>query len=151
MNIKEGDVFPDFKLKADDGREVSLSDLKGKITVVYFYPKDNTPGCTKEACSFRDNINDFQSLGVPIYGISVDSIESHRKFKQKYGLPFTLLSDSDKKLVSELKIKSASGTASRVTFILDKDGKVLKIYPKVSPDKHAEEVLSFLKEKLSSH
>ncbi len=147
MNIKEGDKFPDFKLKADDGGEVSLSDLKGKKTVVYFYPKDNTSGCTKEACSFRDDINDFKSMGIPIFGISVDSTESHRKFKAKYSIPFTLLSDSDKKLISTLGIKSITGTASRVTFILDEEGKVLKVYPKVSPDKHAEELLAFLKYK----
>ncbi len=146
MDIKEGQSFPDFTLKSDSGEEVSLSDLKGKTSIIYFYPKDDTPGCTKEACSFRDNINSFQSIGVPVFGVSVDSVESHKKFKEKYSLPFTLLSDSDKKLVTKLKIKSLIGFASRVTFILDKDGKVLKIYPKVSPDKHAEEILAFLRE-----
>ena len=145
MEVKEGDMFPDFSLKADDGKEVSLSDLKGKKSVVYFYPKDDTPGCTKEACSFRDNINSFKSLGIPVFGISVDSIESHKKFKSKYSIPFTLLSDSDKKIVTKLGIKSMLGVASRVTFILDENGKILKVYPKVSPDKHAEEILSFLK------
>ncbi len=145
MEVKEGDKFPDFRLKADDGKEISLSDLKGKKSIVYFYPKDNTPGCTKEACSFRDNINSFKSLGIPVFGISVDNIESHKKFKSKYSIPFTLLSDSDKKIVTELGIKSISGVASRVTFILDENGKILKIYPKVSPDKHAEEILEFLR------
>ncbi len=144
MKVKEGDRFPDFSLLSDDGKTVSLSDLRGKEVVIYFYPKDNTPGCTKEACSFRDNINRFNSLGIPVYGISVDSVDSHIKFKNKYSLPFTLLSDSDKKLINELGIKSMFGTASRVTFILDKDGKIIKIYPKVSPDKHAEEIISFL-------
>ncbi len=145
MEVKEGEMFPDFRLKADDGKEVSLSDLKGKKSVVYFYPKDDTPGCTKEACSFRDNINSFKSLGIPVFGISVDSIESHKKFKGKYSIPFILLSDSDKKIVTKLGIKSLTGTASRVTFILDEDGKILKVYLKVSPDKHAEEILAFLK------
>ena len=145
MEVKEGDKFPDFRLKADDGKEISLSDLKGKKSIVYFYPKDNTPGCTKEACSFRDNINSFKSLGIPVFGIRVDNIESHKKFKSKYSIPFTLLSDSDKKIVTELGIKSISGVASRVTFILDENGKILKIYPKVSPDKHAEEILEFLR------
>ena len=145
MEVKEGESFPEFKLKADDGKEVSLSDLKGKKSVVYFYPKDNTPGCTKEACSFRDNINFFKSLGIPVFGISIDSIESHKKFKSKYSIPFTLLSDSDKKVVTKLGIRSISGVALRVTFILDENGKILKIYPKVSPDKHAEEILEFLK------
>ncbi|MEM0143057.1 MAG: peroxiredoxin [Candidatus Parvarchaeum sp.] len=143
MDIKEGQQFPDFRLKADDGKEVSLSDLKGKKSVIYFYPKDDTPGCTKEACSFRDNINSFESLNVPVFGISVDSVESHKRFKNKYSIPFTLLSDSDKKIVGKLGIKSMLGTASRVTFILDENGKILKIYPKVSPDKHAEEILAF--------
>ncbi|EEZ93299.1 MAG: alkyl hydroperoxide reductase/ Thiol specific antioxidant/ Mal allergen [Candidatus Parvarchaeum acidiphilum ARMAN-4] len=145
MEVKEGDMFPDFKLKADDGKEVSLSDLKGKKSVVYFYPKDDTPGCTKEACSFRDSINSFESQRIPVFGISVDSIESHKKFKNKYSIPFTLLSDSDKKVIAKLGIKSILGVASRVTFILDENGKILKIYPKVSPDKHAEEILAFLK------
>jgi len=145
MEVKEGESFPEFKLKADDGKEVSLSDLKGKKSVVYFYPKDNTPGCTKEACSFRDNINFFKSLGIPVFGISIDSIESHKKFKSKYSIPFTLLSDSDKKVVTKLGIRSISGVALRVTFILDENGKILKIYPKVSPDRHAEEILEFLK------
>lgn len=145
MEVKEGDMFPDFKLKADDGKEVSLSNLKGKKSVVYFYPKDDTPGCTKEACSFRDSINSFESQGIPVFGISVDSIESHKKFKNKYSIPFTLLSDSDKKVIVKLGIKSILGVASRVTFILDENGKILKIYPKVSPDKHAEEILAFLK------
>ena len=141
MEVKEGDMFPDFKLKADDGKEVSLSDLKGKKSVVYFYPKDDTPGCTKEACSFRDSINSFESQRIPVFGISVDSIESHKKFKNKYSIPFTLLSDSDKKVIAKLGIKSILGVASRVTFISDENGKILKIYPKVSPDKHAEEIL----------
>jgi len=145
MEVKEGESFPEFKLKADDGKEVSLSDLKGKKSVVYFYPKDNTPGCTKEACSFRDNINFFKSIGIPVFGISIDSIESHKKFKSKYSIPFTLLSDSDKKVVTKLGIRSISGVALRVTFILDENGKILKIYPKVSPDRHAEEILEFLK------
>lgn len=145
MEVKEGDAFPDFRLKADDGMEVSLSDLKGKRSVVYFYPKDDTPGCTKEACSFRDNINSFKSLGIPVFGISVDNIESHKKFKSKYSIPFILLSDSDKKVVTKLGIKSMFGAASRVTFILDENGKILRVYPKVSPDKHAEEILTFLK------
>ncbi len=146
MNIKENDRFPNFKLKTDDGKELSLSDIKGKSSVIYFYPKDSTPGCTREACSFRDNINSFKSLGIPVFGISVDTVESHKKFKQKYSIPFTLLSDNERVLVSKLEIKSPTGSALRVTFILDKDGKVIKIYPKVSPDKHAEEILRFFKD-----
>ncbi len=145
MNVKEGDMFPDFLLDSAHGETVSLSMIKGSITVVYFYPKDNTPGCTKEACNFRDNIDKFSELNVPIYGVSVDGIESHKKFKEKYQLPFTLLSDNKKELITKLGIKSITGVASRVTFVLDKDGKILKIYPKVSPDQHAGELMYYLK------
>lgn len=145
MNVKEGDKFPDFKLGSDDGKEVSLYDLQGKKTILYFYPKDDTPGCTKEACSFRDNINSFKSLNIPVFGVSVDDIDSHKKFKEKYAIPFTLLSDPKKELVTKLGIKSITGSASRVTFILDENGKITKIYPKVSPDRHAEEILNLVK------
>ena len=145
MKVKEGDNFPEFNLKADDGRTISTSQLNGRFTIIYFYPKDDTPGCTKEACGFRDYINEFNKLGLSIFGISVDGVESHQKFKRKYSIPFTLLSDSNKELISALGIKSIIGAASRVTFILDKATKIIKIYPKVSPDKHAEEILSFVK------
>ena len=145
MNVKEGDKFPDFKLESDDGKEVSLYDLQGKKTILYFYPKDDTPGCTKEACSFRDNINSFKSLNIPVFGVSVDDIDSHKKFKEKYVIPFTLLSDPKKELVTKLGIKSITGSALRVTFILDENGKIIKIYPKVSPDRHAEEILNLVK------
>lgn len=146
MNFKEGDTFPDFSLESDSGSTVSINDLKGKKSVVYFYPKDDTPGCTKEACNFRDNLDKFEELGVPIYGISVDSVDSHKKFKAKYGLNFPLLSDSKKELVTKLGIKSLTGSAQRVTFVLDKEGKIIKIYPNVSPDKHSDELFSYLSE-----
>ncbi|MCL4399622.1 peroxiredoxin [Candidatus Parvarchaeota archaeon] len=151
MNIKENDAFPSFSLPADDGSVVSLSSLKGKVTVVYFYPKDDTPGCTTEACGFRDSLKNLDSLGVPVYGISVDSVESHKKFKEKYKINFRLLSDSQKKLVEKLGIKSMTGVASRVTFILDENGRVLKIYPKVSPDLHASEVIEYLSSLKKDH
>ena len=144
MEVSEGDQFPNFLLDNENGETISLETLRGKNTVVYFYPKDNTPGCTTEACNFRDNIDKFVAMGVPVYGVSVDSAESHKKFKNKYNLPFMLLSDSKKELVGKLGIKSLKGVASRVTFVLDRDGKILKIYPKVSPDSHAEELLYYL-------
>ncbi len=144
MEVSEGDQFPNFLLDNENGETISLETLRGKNTVVYFYPKDNTPGCTTEACNFRDNIDKFVAMGVPVYGVSVDSAESHKKFKNKYNLPFMLLSDSKKELVGKLGIKSLTGVASRVTFVLDRDGKILKIYPKVSPDSHAEELLYYL-------
>ncbi|MCW1292166.1 MAG: peroxiredoxin [Candidatus Rehaiarchaeum fermentans] len=144
MKVKEGDDFPDFKLMSDAGNYVSLSDLKGKRVIIYFYPKDDTPGCTKEACNFRDNINEIRSLNVEIYGVSVDTIESHKKFKEKYSLPFTLLSDHDKQLSKTLGILGVFGTDRRVTFIVN-NGKIEKIFPKVSPDKHAKEIIEYLK------
>lgn len=147
MNVKEGEEFPDFTLEADDGRKISLSDLKGKRKIIYFYPADNTPGCTKEACGFRDHIKEIRDLGFEIYGISVDDIASHRKFKQKYNLPFTLLSDNKKELIKKLGIE-ALGRARRVTFIVDENNKIEKIFPKVSPDVHAEEIIKMYKGKI---
>jgi peroxiredoxin Q/BCP len=144
MNVKEGDVFPNFSLIDDAGRTVTREDIGGKISVVYFYPKDNTSGCTTEACSFRDDMAKFTAAGISVYGISTDNINSHMKFKQKNNLNFTLLSDEHKTLVAQLGIKSFLGVAKRVTFILDSYGKILKIYPKVSPAGHAEEILSFI-------
>ncbi|MEM3828810.1 MAG: peroxiredoxin [Conexivisphaerales archaeon] len=144
MKLKEGDSFPDFKLMSDSGEYVSLSDLKGKRVILYFYPKDDTPGCTKEACNFRDSINEIRSLNVDIYGVSVDSVESHKRFKEKYSLPFTLLSDHDKKLSKELGVLGVFGLDKRVTFILN-DGKIEKVFPKVSPDKHAKEIIEYIK------
>ncbi len=144
MKVKEGDRFPDFSVNDDEGNNVTLDAIKGKTTVIYFYPKDDTPGCTKEACNFRDDLEKFKTCGVPIYGVSVDSLESHKKFKKKYNLDFPLLSDKEKKLVEELGIKSIIGNAKRVTFVLDADGKIIKIYPNVSPDKHSKELIEFI-------
>ena len=144
MKVKEGDRFPDFSVNDDEGNNVTLDAIKGKTTVIYFYPKDDTPGCTKEACNFRDDLEKFKTCGVPIYGVSVDSLESHKKFKKKYNLDFPLLSDKEKKLVEELGIKSIIGNAKRVTFVLDADGKIIKIYPNVSPDKHSKELVEFI-------
>ncbi len=144
MKVKEGDRFPDFSVNDDEGNNVTLDAIKGKTTVIYFYPKDDTPGCTKEACNFRDDLEKFKTCGVPIYGVSVDSLESHKKFKKKYNLDFPLLSDNEKKLVEELGIKSIIGNAKRVTFVLDADGKIIKIYPNVSPDKHSKELIEFI-------
>src|SRR5690349_9514080 len=93
--LKAGDPAPDFKAQSDDGKQVSLSDLKGKRTVLYFYPKDDTPGCTTQACDFRDNLVQLGGIGVQVYGISPDSVESHKKFRDKYGLTFPLLADPD--------------------------------------------------------
>lgn len=149
--LKEGDKAPDFKLKDSNGKIVSLKDFRGKDVVLYFYPKDDTSGCTKEACSFRDSYPDFNKLDAVILGISADSEESHRKFISKYELPFTLLSDPGKEAIDAYgvwKEKSMYGKKymgiERTTFLIDRNGKIKKIFPKVKVDGHADEILSFL-------
>lgn len=150
--LTEGKKAPAFKLKDQDGNIVSLKDFSGKHVVLYFYPKDDTSGCTKEACSFRDNLPDFSKIKAVILGVSADSIESHKKFQEKYNLPFTLLSDEDKKVVNDYGVwveKSMYGRKymgiERTTFIIDENGKIKKIFNKVKVDGHTEEVLSALK------
>ncbi len=144
MKVKEGEKFPEFSLEDYSGKTVSNADLNGEFNVVYFYPKDMTPGCTKEACGFRDSLREFTDKKIPVYGISTDSVESHRKFKEKNSLNFPLLSDKNKTLVDKLGIKSLVGSAKRVTFIVDKSGSIIKIYPKVTPQGHSEEILRFI-------
>src|SRR5438132_556359 len=136
--VKEGQAAPAFKLQDDEGNWVSLSDLRGKSVVLYFYPKDDTPGCTAEACSFRDEFAEFKTRGVEILGVSADSPESHQKFKQKYHLTFPLLSDPDKKTLKAYgvwKEKSMYGRKfmgiERTTLLIDENGKIQKIFPKV--------------------
>ncbi|TYQ12774.1 UNVERIFIED_CONTAM: peroxiredoxin Q/BCP [Acetivibrio alkalicellulosi] len=149
--LKENDKSIDFILPDSEGKEVSLSSFKGKKVVLYFYPKDNTPGCNKEACSFRDVYDDILETGAVVIGVSPDSTASHEKFKSKFGLPFFLLSDSDHKVAEaygswgEKKMygKSYMGII-RSTFIIDETGTIIKVFPKVSPEKHGEEVLKFL-------
>jgi peroxiredoxin Q/BCP len=149
--LGEGITVPDFTLKADDGRKVSLSDLRGQKVVLYFYPKDDTPGCTKEACSFRDNCSAIAAAGAKVVGISPDTVQSHDKFKGKYELPFTLLSDPDH-CVAEMfgawGEKKSSGRIYmgiiRSTFVIDEEGKVVKVFPKVKPENHSQEVLETL-------
>ncbi|MCJ7555099.1 MAG: thioredoxin-dependent thiol peroxidase [Ignavibacteriaceae bacterium] len=151
--VKEGNKAPAFSLPDQDGKQVSLSDLKGKNVVLYFYPKDNTSGCTKEACQFRDAFPRFKGANAVIIGISPDSVESHKRFENKYELPFTLLSD-EKKLVLEKyevwKEKSMYGRkymgVERTTFIIDKEGKIRNIFNKVKVSDHEKQVLQALKE-----
>jgi peroxiredoxin Q/BCP len=154
VEIQEQQPAPDFTLSAigDDevvkNGQVHLADLRGKNIVLYFYPKDDTPGCTTEACSFRDANHEMQRRGVVVLGVSADDIASHRKFADKYGLPFPLLADTDK-TVSQLygvwKEKSMYGKKyigiNRETFLIDKEGTVRKVWPKVKADRHAQEVL----------
>ena len=150
--MDEGEKAPDFTLEADDGRQISLKDYLGKRVVVYFYPKDDTPGCTREAVEFRDVADEFEREGAVVVGVSKDSVESHRKFKQKYGLPFTLLSDPDGKvleLYGVWKEKSLYGRTfmgtERTTFLIDEKGVVVKVYRKVMPEGHARVCLLDLK------
>lgn len=148
--LKEGNRAPDFILPSSDGGNVSLKDFKGKeIVVLYFYPKDDTPGCTKEACSFRDQRKLFQAQGAEIFGVSFDSIDSHKKFIGKYKLSFPLLADEDKTVAKKygiFKEKSMYGRTfmgiERTTFVIDKHQKIAKIFPKVKVEGHADEVLS---------
>jgi peroxiredoxin Q/BCP len=131
---------PDFSLLNQDGEEVVLSSLKGSFVLIYFYPKDDTPGCTKEACTIRDAYDIFKQKDIVVLGISKDSVSSHKKFAEKYGLPFTLLSDTDKKVISAYEAGSMLMT-KRISYLLDKDGTIAQVYPKVDPAMHAKEIL----------
>jgi peroxiredoxin Q/BCP len=129
-------------LTAEDGGHVGPGDLAGQRTVLYFYPKDDTPGCTKEACAFRDRMADYQEADIKVYGVSLDSPESHREFREKYGLNFPLLTDEGGRAAEALGIMSEKGSARRVTFLLDPDGNIVRVYPEVSPETHADEILA---------
>ena len=153
MELKVGDKAPSFKLKNQDGKIISLSDLRGKPIVLYFYPKDDTSGCTKEACNFRDEFPKFGKMKAEIIGVSADTVESHKKFAQKYKLPFNLLSDEKKEIVAKYGVwqeKSMYGRKYmgivRTTFIIDPYGKISKIFYKVKVDNHNQEVMEALKE-----
>jgi len=146
-------LAPDFTLPDQHGEDHTLSDYRGQWVLLYFYPKDDTPGCTKEACSIRDAFPHFEELNIKVLGVSVDSIESHRKFSEKFKLPFTLLSDAHKKVVSHYCVwgeKSFMGREHegviRSSFLIDPTGTIEKVYTDVKPEKHAEEVLRDLKQ-----
>ena len=152
--LKEGDKAPDFKAKNQNGETVKLSSLKGTRVVLYFYPKDDTPGCTKEACSFRDADDVYAEKGIRVLGVSIDDEKSHQKFATKYGLPFDLLVDSDKQIVEKYGVwgeKSMYGRkymgTLRKTFLIDEKGKIVKIFDKVKVGEHADEVLKAFGEK----
>jgi peroxiredoxin Q/BCP len=148
---KVGDRAPAFSLPTGDGKTVSLKDFKGKKVVLYFYPKDNTSGCTKEACSFRDNMAILKRKGAMVLGVSADSVDSHRKFADKFDLPFPLLSDEKKEMLKTYgvwKEKSMYGKKyygiERTTYVIDEKGTITHIFPKVKVDGHTEEILSVL-------
>jgi peroxiredoxin Q/BCP len=149
--VEEGKLAPDFELTSDSGETVRLSDLKGRPVVVYFYPRDDTPGCTAQACGIRDNHDAFAERGAVVLGISPDDESSHVKFKQKYGLPFTLLADPDHRVADEYGVwgeRSMYGKTymgiERSTFVIDPEGNVARIMRRVKPDTHAEQVLQAL-------
>ena len=151
LKLKEGDKAPDFTAPTSGDGKVSLADFKGKYVVLYFYPRDDTPGCSKEACAFRDEFAAFKRKGAVVLGVSVDSAKSHDKFVEKFKLPFTLVSDEDKKIVQAYGVwgeKNFMGRkylgTHRVTFLIGPDGRIKKIWPKVKPEEHAGEVLAAL-------
>jgi peroxiredoxin Q/BCP len=146
--VQEGIKAPSFTLPDSTGKKYRLEDFKGKTIILYFYPKDDTPGCTKEACDFRDHHSQFKKKGVEVLGVSADNEASHQKFASKYSLPFTLLADKEAKISKEYgvyKEKSMYGKTymgiERTTFVIDPEGKIKKIYPKVKVDGHIEEIL----------
>ena len=150
--LETGTKAPDFTLNDKDGNAVSLSDFMGKKVVLYFYPKDNTPGCTRQACAFAAAYEDFKTLDAVVIGVSKDSEASHRKFAEKYGLPFILLSDPELKAIQAYGVwqeKKNYGKVSmgvvRSTFIIDEKGFIEKVMPKVKPDTNAAEILAYLK------
>jgi peroxiredoxin Q/BCP len=151
--LKAGDKAPDFAVPDAEGNTVRLKDLRGKKFVLYFYPKDDTPGCTKEACSFRDSFAKFKRRGIEVFGVSLDSEKSHQKFARKFELPFRLLADTERKLsesfgtYGEKKFMGRTYLGNhRMTFLIDEKGKIKKVFEKVKPEDHAEEVLSAFNE-----
>jgi peroxiredoxin Q/BCP len=144
----EGKAAPDFKLQDQKGDWHTLSQYKGQYVVLYFYPKDNTPGCTTQACELRDNIFAFRKANAVILGVSVDDVESHKKFAQEHSLPFDILADSDRKVSEQYGVLFNAGVtklASRQTFLIGPDGKVVKHWAKVEPKEHANNVLAEIK------
>ncbi len=144
--IKAGNNFPSFNLRAHDGSTVSSSELEGGYYLVYFYPKADTPGCTKEACTLRDRWEDVSEEGLRVFGVSYDTPEKNRKFAEKYHLPFLLLSDADHKLAQAVgAARALLPLPKRISYLVGPDGKVLKAYPSVNPAEHAGEVLEDLR------
>jgi peroxiredoxin Q/BCP len=152
MKLTVGNKAPDFEVLDQDEQKQSLKQYKGKWILLYFYPKDDTPGCTKEACAFRDNFPKFKKLDAVVLGVSVDPVAKHVKFIEKYQLPFTLLADVDKEIVNAYDVwgkkkfmgREYMGTF-RMSFLIDPQGKIAKIYEEVKPEEHAEEVLADIK------
>ena len=154
VSLKVGDKAPEFTLASSAGENISLKDLKGKSVILYFYPKDDTPGCTKEACDFRDKSKEFEKMNAAILGVSFDDLDSHGKFVRKYQLPFPLLSDEKKEVAKAYgvhKLKSFLGKSywgiERTTFWIDPQGKIARIWPKAKVENHIPEILEAIREK----
>ncbi|MCI0626974.1 MAG: thioredoxin-dependent thiol peroxidase [Acidobacteria bacterium] len=149
--LEAGAKAPDFDTTDQNGKEVTLKDYRGKRVVLYFYPKDDTPGCAKEACAFRDHFAEFKKLGVEILGVSVDNATSHKTFAEKFKLPFTLLADTNQKIVEAYGVwgektlygRKYMGT-NRVTYLINESGYIAAVFPKVKPEEHADEILALL-------
>jgi thioredoxin-dependent peroxiredoxin len=151
LPVEEGRPAPDFTLESDEGRAVTLSSLRGSPVILYFYPKDDTPGCTAQACGIRDSWQEFAERGAVVLGVSPDTPESHVRFREKYGLPFTLLADPDHQVAERYGVwveKKSYGKTywgiERSTFVIDEDGKVSRVMRRVKPDTHAADVLAAL-------
>lgn len=140
--LREMTVAPSFELLDQNKKVHNLENYKGQWVLIYFYPKDDSPGCTKEAANFRDNIDKFKNLNVNVIGISPDSTESHKKFTEKYKLPIILLSDPEKEVIGKYHAKGI--ITKRISYLINPDGKIEKVYPKVNPTKHAQEILKDL-------
>lgn len=149
--ISEGSPAPDFDLVSDDGTRIRLADLRGRKVILYFYPKDDTPGCTTQACDLRDRVKEIETKGAIVLGVSPDDVASHKKFKEKFNLNFPLLVDEDHKLAERLGVwqeKTLYGRkywgVARTTFIIDEHGKIAKVLPNVKPAGHADHVLDLI-------
>jgi thioredoxin-dependent peroxiredoxin len=146
--VSEGDIAPDFRLRSDAGEDVTLSSLRGRSVVLYFYPKDDTPGCTTEACEFRDTYDRYREQGIEVIGVSPDPVDSHRAFKAKHELPFPLLADTDHKLAEAYGVWSERSSGAmginRSTFVIDADGRIAKAMVGIKPAGHAAQILEQL-------
>ncbi|MHA2296472.1 MAG: peroxiredoxin [Candidatus Hodarchaeales archaeon] len=143
--LKVGDKVPNFSAPLDNGNTFDMNDHEGKDVIIFFYPRDNTPTCTKEACNIRDNYEDLKKAGLTIMGVSTDSITSHQRFKNMHDLPFSLISDKDKTIVGLFGVRSKFGSAKRVTFWLGADGKIKHVWDQVKAVTHAQDILDIYK------
>ncbi|MBD2081589.1 peroxiredoxin [Leptolyngbya sp. FACHB-17] len=143
MPLNVGDTAPDFTVKDTNGNTVKLSDYAGRAVVLYFYPKDDTPGCTKEACSFRDNYTQYTSQGIPVFGVSMDDEASHQRFTEKYSLPFPLLADTNGAITQAYDV-DGGGYSKRVTYVVGADGKIVQVHTTIQTDTHATDILQQL-------